>query len=289
MDELRQQNNALQPEADEQSAFSGAVETAENNAVSPAEAVVCESVPAAETAAPADDGQAAPVNKKKQALIYILCAGIIFAGIYLAQLLNFTRPLFKNIYYGNLKTVFFMILCACFWIPCIIVEFVLVRKYCKINLFAMGKDKIPLKRSLIIYAIAFVTIFIISASLGFELKIVKELGKNVTQIKIITNASNYGYNAIKLIMATFIIELLQEAGELLWGDKHKYAKFIPYGGIAVAVVYGGCEVIAAYALKMATVFTWVNIALYLIFGIIYLLSNKRFTITYFVSLVIFIL
>lgn len=277
MDELRQQNDILPTEADEQSAFSGAVEADENRV-------------AEQDAAPTPDGQAvAPVNKKKQALIYILCAGIIFAGIYIVQLFNLLRPLFRNVYYGNLTTVYFMIFCASFWVPFILAAFFLIKKYVKVNLFIMGKGEIPFKRSLIIYAIAFITIFIISASLGFELKVVKELGKKVTKVKVITNGVTYGYNAIKLILATFIIELIQEAGELLWGDKHKYAKYVPYGGITLALTFGFAEVIVAYALKTASVFTWVNIVFYLIYGVLYLLSNKRFTITYFVSLIIFIL
>ena len=226
-------------------------------------------------------------QEKKLAYRYLIFAAIAFACIYFVQIFHLFDPLFDRIYYGNLTTVFFYICNALVWIPVLILLNKFIVKYTGYKVFHRADSELSLKRSLIIYACAVVPIFIVSAALGFQLKIVFELGKRVTGMQLLTNACMYAHGAVKLLYAVVIIELVQEAGQLLY--KGKYADRIPCGGIALALVFGFTEVIVAYASGAYTLFAWLYIAFDLMYGVIYLLCKKNFFVTYFVSLIIYIL
>ena len=226
-------------------------------------------------------------DDKRTALIYFIFAAITLAGIYVVQLFRLTEPLFQYVYRGNMSMVFFYGLCVVFWVPFIILLNKFVKKYTGSNLFAHADTPISLKRTMIIYACAVIPIFIISACLGFTLKIVYELGSRVSQMQIITNATMYANGAVKLILAVIFLQLTHKACELLY--RGKFANVIPWGGIVLALTYGPLELAVAYITGSGILFAWLGIAFALLYGIIYLLGKKSFFITYFVSLIIYIL
>lgn len=228
-------------------------------------------------------------QEKKLAAKYLIFAGIALACVYLAQIFRLLAPLFEPIYYGNLTTLLISVCQAIFWIPCIVVLYFQIKRFTGYKVFRRAKTQLSLKRSLIIYACAVVPIFIVSAALGWELKVVFELGKRVTGMQLATNAVQYANGAVKLLLAIIMIELVQEAVELLY--KGKYGKEIPWGGIALALVFGFLEVIVAYATGTGSVrmFAWLYVAFDALYGVIYVLSKKNFFITFFVSLIIYIL
>lgn len=239
------------------------------------------------------EGEPAPVlsraDRKKSAYKYILFAVIALACVYAAQLFRLLAPVFDPIYYGNLTDLFVSVCQAIFWVPCIVVLHREIKRFTGFNVFRRPHKELSLKRSLIIYACAVVPIFIVSAALGWELKLVYELGKRVTMMQLSTNAVQYANGAVKLLLTIVMIELVQEAGDLLYTGK--YREQIPWGGIAVAVVFGFLEVWVASSMGSHTafLFSWLYIAFDLLYGVIYLLSKKRFSITYCVSLIIYIL
>lgn len=224
---------------------------------------------------------------KTLAIKYFIFAAIALASVYIVQIFHVFDSLFDKIYYGNLTTIFYYVCNIIFWIPFIIVFNKQVKRHTGFKLFRKNSTELSLKRSLIIYACAIVPIFIVSAALGFELKVVFELGKRVTGMQLYSNASMYIHGGVKLLIAVMIIELVQEACNLLY--RGKYCDYIPWGGIALALIYGFTEVIVAYATGGYTMFAWLYIAFDLLYGIIYLLSKKSFFVTYFVSLIIYIL
>ncbi len=226
-------------------------------------------------------------QEKKTAFIYLLFALGALACVYIAQIFQLLSPLYHYIYYGNVTTLLISVTQAIFWIPCIVLLYWGVKKCTGYKLFRRTHQELSLKRSMIIYACAIVPIFVVSAVLGFELKVVFELGKRVTGMQLATNAVVYANGAVKLVLAVIMIELVQEAVELLY--KGKYAKQIPWGGIALALVFGFLEVIVAYGTHAYTTFAWLYIAFDLLYGVIYVLSKKNFYVTFFVSLIIYIL
>lgn len=227
------------------------------------------------------------MEEKKLAYKYLIFAAIALAGIYVVQIFHLFDPLFARIYYGNLTRVFYYICNAVFWIPFIIVLNMQIFKHTGFRAIRRGREELSLKRSLVIYACTIVPIFVVSAILGFQLKVVYELGKRVTGIQLISNAVMYVHGGVKLIIAIIFMQLVQEAVDILY--KGKYAGLIPWGGIALAVIYGFAEVLAAYASGTYSLFMWLYIAFDLLYGVIYILSKRNFPVTYFVSLIIYIL
>ncbi len=226
-------------------------------------------------------------EEKRLAAKYLVFAAITLAGIYIAQLFHLLDPLFDRIYYGNLTMVFFYACNAIFWVPFIIVLCRQAVKYTGYHPIRRTKKELTLKRSLIIYACTIVPIFIVSAALGFNIKIVYELGKRVTGMQLLSNAIMYVHGGVKLILAIIFLEFVQEAADLLY--KGKYHRRIPWGGFALALIYGFAEVIVSYASGGFSMFAWLYIAFDLLYGVIYLLSERNFPVTYFVSLIIYIL
>ena len=226
-------------------------------------------------------------ERKKLAIKYFMFAIIAFAGIYAVQIFHLFELLFQPVYRGNISTVVYCAITVAVWIPFIILLRKFVLKHTGYKLFNRENPPIPFKRACIIYACVFVPIFIISACLGFELKIVYELGKRVTQLQIIKNASLYAQGCVELILALVCLELVQEGMELLYRGKH--ANIIPWGGIALALTYGFAEVLVAYLSGANVLFAWLNIAFFLLYGVIYLLSKKIFSITLFAAIMIYLL
>lgn len=229
----------------------------------------------------------APSEQKALLIKYAIFIAVTLGAMYIVQLFRLFAPLFQRVYYGNLTTMFFYILCVLFWIPCLAVLYLQIKKHTGYKVFRRARKELSLKRSLIIYACAVVPIFIVSAALGFELKVVFELGKRVTGIQLGTNGVMYAYGAVKLLLGVILIELVQECMDILY--RGKYAGKIPWGGIFYAVIVGLIDVIVAYATGAQVLFAWLYVAFHLLYGVIYLLSEKNFYVTYFVSLIIYIL
>ena len=226
-------------------------------------------------------------EEKRLAYKYLLFAGITLALIYVPHIFRLLIPLFDKIYYGNLSEMFMYICHVVFWVPLLPVLYKQIKKHTGYKVFRKSGQELSLKRSLWIYLCAVLPIFLVSAVLGFELKIVYELGKRVTAMQITTNVVMYADGFVKLILCVVIIELVQEAAELLY--KGKYARKIPWGGIVLCVLYGSLELIVAYALHLHHGLAWLYVAFDLLYGVIYLLSKKNFFITYFVGLIIYLL
>ncbi len=226
-------------------------------------------------------------DKKVLAVKYILLSVAAMAGIFLSQLFRFIEPLFIYVARGYLRTMFFYIFGGVFLIAFTVAMFFAIKKLTGYNVFSRKTPKLSLKRSLIIYACALVPVFIVSAALGFNLKVVYELGNRVTQYQVVTNAVMYAYGAVRLILMIIIIELVQEAGELLYTGK--YCNIIPWGGIALTVICGFLDVLVSHLTGGTMLFAWLYVAFDMLYGIIYLIGKKNFFVAYFVSLIIYIL
>ncbi len=225
-------------------------------------------------------------QKRLAAVFMIFAAAIVFC-VYIVQFFHFLEPLFYRVYYGNLKKVFYNVLCVAAWVPMLVGVHLLLKKYTGMKAFRRYKRELPLKRSLLLFGSAVLSIFIVSACLGFELKPVQELGKRVTGVQLWSNASSYVQGGVKLLFYIIFIAVVQEAGELLYTGK--YSKFIPWGGIAAMLLFGFGDVIVAYATNSGVMFAWMYLAFNLIYGVLYLIADKSFYVTYIASLIIFIL
>ncbi|MDE7394713.1 MAG: hypothetical protein K2M95_01170, partial [Clostridiales bacterium] len=156
-------------------------------------------------------------EEKRLAAIYMIFAAAIVFCVYIAQLLHLLEePLFSRVYYGNLKKLFFYVSNIVVWVPMLVGIHLLLKKYTGYKAFHLTRKEIPLKRIFLLYACVIVPIFIVSAALGFNLKIVYELGSRITGVQAWSNASAYLHGGVKLLFFVIFISIVQEAGELLY-------------------------------------------------------------------------
>ena len=229
-------------------------------------------------------------SETKTALLYLLFALIALAAIYVVQLFHFLEPLFSDVHQGNFTSMFFYVFNVAFWIPAIIALSFCIKKFTGYNVFHKGTSELSLRRSLIIYAMVAVPIFIVSAVLGFNLKVVIELGTDLSAAQVATNGVMYVHGAVKLVLAIMIIELVQEAFGKLIKLKFKYAEYIPWGGIVLALTFGFLEVIVtSHTAFIPNTFMWLYLGFDLLYGIIYVVAKKNAFVAYFTSLILFIL
>ena len=227
-------------------------------------------------------------EEKRLAALYMIFAAAIIFCVYVVQILHLLeRPLFSRIYYGNLPKLMYNACSIILWVPMLVGVHLLLKKYTGRKAFHRSHREISLKRILLLYACTVVPIFIVSAALGFKLKIVYELGSRITGVQAWSNASAYLYGGVKLLFFVIFIELVQETGELLY--KGEKSPLIPWGGIAAMLIFGFGDVIVAYATGSGIMFAWLYLAFDLIYGVIFLVSNRSFYVTFILSLIIFIL
>lgn len=224
---------------------------------------------------------------KKLAFKYFLYALIAFSGIYAVQFFHFIELLFQPVYRGNLSTVIYCVITVVFWFPFIAVLHKSATKRLGYKLFNRSNPRLSFKRACIIYACVIVPVIIISACLKFEFKVVHDLNRNLMQMQIIKTASLYAQGSIELVLALVFAELVQEGAELLY--KGKYASVIPWGGFALAFIYAPIEIIIAYATGANVLFAWLNIAFFFLYGIIFILSKKNFSVTLLSAILIYLL
>lgn len=222
-----------------------------------------------------------------EAAKYFVFAAITIAVIYVVQVFRLFELLFQYAYRGNLSTVVYCIITVVCWIPAIILLYKFVLKTTGYKLFNRKNPPISFKRACIIYGSVLLSVLIISISLGFQFKVVYELNKNLMQLHIIKNAVLYAQGSAELILAVIALELVQEGAELLY--KGKGAKYIPWGGIALAITYGIGEVIVAYLTGGSIIFAWLMIAFCVLLGEIYLIGHKSFSVTLLCAILIYIL
>ena len=123
-------------------------------------------------------------NNYKVKLIIFLC--IIFLCTILAEFLRFTKPLFDRIYYGYLTPMIIDVLRIIIYFLIFFLSTNYANKHFSKIEYTKIKD-ISTKRIGILYGITILTIFIVTAILGFRLKLVVDLGENIGMIYLYNN------------------------------------------------------------------------------------------------------
>jgi len=217
----------------------------------------------------------------KKIVILIVTSVIFLASIYIARLFHLLEePLFSLIYYGNLNGVFYAACSFLFYLAVVIVTNIILKKKFKFRLFEKNKKPISIVNRAIIYIIVLGFGLGISIYLNFKLKIVYELGERITGMQLLSNGVSYVMEAMKILIAVCIICLIQETFENIFESKIP----IPYGGLVLFLTYGVLEFIFNYS-----TFSPIYFVFTFVYGIIYLLTNKRTLLTFLVSLILFLL
>lgn len=219
--------------------------------------------------------------KKRSSWWYILSALILFAGVYLSELIYFVEDLlFSWIYYGNLNAMFVAVVSAAYIFVFISVFHKQLKRRFGESPFANCKQKMRTGQKAILYFMTVMPILIVAVSLGTQFKLVYELGERVAAMTMLGNLARYVNAAAKLFCAVYLIWLVESACDHL----PSRIQWIPFGGLGAMLSFGLMEILVT-----PSEFSLLYFFLHLYIGVIYRMSDRRFGVTYGIAVVLYIL
>lgn len=222
------------------------------------------------------------IIKDKKCIKYFVLAGIILLCLYSNALAKLFNPIFDDIYYGNLVKMFEAIISAIIWG----IEVGLIIFACKkfdIKMFAKkDKDAKELQtwKVILLFAITILPMLIISACINWKVKIVYALGVKVTTVGLVCNLCEILAYAVRIILMIMFIASIQNGFEIVF--KTKYV--IPYGAIFAFLTFG---LIDFFVIGMDLRAFYLIVSL--LYGVIYLLSGRKFSTTWILCYLIYLL
>ncbi len=219
--------------------------------------------------------------KNKTSLKYFCLSGVVLLFIYSNFLANFLTPIFDNIYYGNLVDMFTAISSALIWGLEIVLVVLALKKF-NIQIFTAKENKGELKlwKVWTLFAITLIPMLIVSACIGWKVKIVYSLGVRVTVVKLLSNVCEILAYSFRLILMIMFIACVQNGFEMILKCKIK----IPYGAILALLTFGLVDFFV-FAQDLRAFYLFASF----LFGIIYLVADKKFSLTWLLSYLIFLL
>lgn len=212
-------------------------------------------------------------NNYRVKLIIFLCT--IFLFTLFAEFLRFTKPLFDKIYYGYLTPMIIDLLRIIIYF----IIFFLFSNYANKHFSKIEYTKIKdisTKRIAILYGITILTIFIVTAILGFRLKLVVDLGENIGMIYLYNNLAKILAGVTRMLISFLLIRYTEE----LFKDilNAKALKYLPAGGIISMLTIGLFEFIITPKKAFIDV---LFMLFHILYGYIYILSynNKAICLT----------
>ena len=222
------------------------------------------------------------INKNKECIKYFIIAGIILLCLYSNGIADLFIPIFDNIYYGNLVRLFVAITSAIIW-GIEILAIVLICKKLNIEIFtpklSKGKE-LQTWQVILLFVLTILPMLIISACINWQVKIVYALGVRVTTVGLVCNVAEVLAYAVRMILMIMFISCIQKGFELIF--KSKYV--IPYGAIFAFLTFG---IIDFFVLGMGLAAFYLIVSI--LYGIIYLVSNRKFALTWLLCYLIYLL
>ena len=222
------------------------------------------------------------IVKDKNSIKYFVVAGVILLCIYSNALADLFVPIFDDIYYGNLVKLFVALCSAIIW-AIEIFAIVLLCKKLGVKLFTAKEDKgkqLQTWKVILLFVLTVLPMLIISACISWKVKIVYALGVKVTSVGLACNACEILAYAVRMVLMVMFIASIQKGFDLIF--KTKYT--IPFGGIVAFLTFG---LIDFFVLAMdLRVFYLIASLLY---GVIYLVADKKFAVTWVLCYLIYLL
>lgn len=207
---------------------------------------------------------------KEDRIKYLIVGVISFLCIPSSFIATIFQPLYNRVNYGQINDYFKYGIGIVFLLIAFLVIQLVIKKKLHMT-YERDTSPLSLKKTIIVFFLTFGIIFAISAYLGFEVKIFHDLGKNANAFKLGKHATKCGYYAIVGLFITLMIENFQYAFDGAIKSKRKIINYIPLGGLCTMLTYG------TYALCMG--FGTMKILFFfliLVYGEIYLLTNRSF-------------
>lgn len=208
---------------------------------------------------------------KQDRLKYLIVGIISFLCIPASMVGTLFQPLYNKVNYGQINDYFKYVSGIVFLIIAFLVIQLGIKKKLHMT-YEKDTSPLPLKNTIIVFFLTFGIIFAISAYLGFEVKIFHDLGKNANAFKLGKHATKCGYYAFIGLFITLMIENFQYALDGTFKSKRVLMSYLPLGGLVTMLTYG------TYALCMGIgTLKILYFFLVLVYGEIYLLTNRSFT------------
>lgn len=159
---------------------------------------------------------------------------------------------------------------------------VLISKKIKINFFTKQENKgeLKLKKVIALFALVVIPIMVISASIGWKVKIVHDLGERVTILGMLCNVCEMVSYAVRMVLIIMFIACIQNGFEGLISTKY----VVPYGAIFAFLTFGLIDFIFFPA-----VFKVFYLVISFVYGIIYLVADKKFALSWLLCYLIYLL
>ncbi|MFQ6724028.1 MAG: hypothetical protein ACLRFE_01660 [Clostridia bacterium] len=222
------------------------------------------------------------IVKDKKCIKYFVLASVILLCLYSNVVAKLFIPIFDNIYYGNLVNMFVNLIGAVVWG----VEVGLIIFVCKkldIQIFTpkevKGKE-LNLWKAVVLFVITILPMIIISACLTWKVKIVYALGERVTVMTLLSNVAEMVAYSVRMILMIMFISCIQNGFEMIFKTKY----IIPYGAIFALLTFG---LIDFFVLAMDLRVFYLIVSL--LYGIIYLVADKKFATTWILCYLIYLL
>lgn len=222
------------------------------------------------------------IVKDKNCIKYFVLAGAILLCLYSNVLANLFIPIFDNIYYGNLVDMFVAIVSAIIW-GIEIGAIIFTCKKLKIELFTPKQNKgkeLQTWKVILLFALTIIPMLIISACINWKVKIVYALGVKVTTVGLACNVCEILAYAVRMVLMVMFIVSIQKGFEFI--IKTKY--IIPYGAIFALITFG---IIDFFVLAMDLRAFYLIVSF--LYGVIYLVADRKFSITYILCYLIYLL
>ena len=227
-------------------------------------------------------GQIMTFVKDKSCIKYFVLACVVLLCLYTSAFAKLFNPIFDNIYYGNLTKMFEALVSAAIWG----IEIGLIAFCCKkfnIQIFTAKEKKgkeFQIWQVILLFIITLIPMVVISAVLNWNVKIVYALGERVTSMTLLCNVAEILAYAIRMILMVMFIASVQRGFETIFKTKY----IIPYGAIFAFLTFG---LIDFFMLSVDLSAFYLIVSL--IYGIIYLVADKRFLTTWFLCYLIYLL
>jgi len=220
--------------------------------------------------------------KDKKCIKYFALAGVILLCLYSNVLARFFNPIFDDIYYGNLTKMFEAVVGGIIWG----VEVGLIILACKkfsIEIFTSKEQKgneMPIWRVILLFVLTILPMIVISACLTWKVKIVYALGERVTVMTLLCNVAEIVSYAVRMILMIMFIACVQKGFDMI--VKTKYP--IPFGAIWAFLTFGLIDFFV-FSMDLRLFYLLVS----MLYGIIYLVADKRLCITWILCYLIYLL
>lgn len=223
-----------------------------------------------------------PVDKR--AVFLLAAAGatlVVIFGVNLLHLLD--NVIFRALHFTAYSLMIYNAAAAVvffIYIPCL--NAFLVRKT-GFAPFARSDKPQPLSRTLILFGMAAVCVFVTAATLGFKFKLYYELGQDVAVLQMAATLVEYVRRLTQLLLAVVFMRIVDEAWTLLRPESK-----VPAAGIAFVLLYGVVEFFF-YRSFGRNMFPYVYLAYNVVYAVMYYVGGRKVYTTFIPAAVLLVL